>query len=61
MAFSLKEVQNSFIQSSPGYKECLFSILSKAYIVVLEYPQGICSLIFVVEVFMECLHILLFF
>ena len=39
------------IQSFPRYKVCLFSILSKAQVVDIKYPQGICSPIFVVE---EC-------
>ena len=51
VACSLKEVQNFFIQSSPRYKVCLFSILSKPHIIDIEYPQGICSPIFVVEEF----------
>ena len=50
-AFSLKEVQNFFIYSSPRYKVWLFSILSKAHKVGIEHPQGICSPIFVVEEF----------
>ena len=33
------------------YKLCLFSILSNAYIVDIEYTQGICSSIFIVEDF----------
>ena len=51
VACSLKEVQNFSIQFSPRYKLCLFSILSKAHIVDIEYPQGICSTNFVVEDF----------
>ena len=48
---SLKEVQTVFIQSSPRYKLCLFSMLSKANTVEIEYPQRIWSLIFDVEEF----------
>ena len=51
LACSLKEVQHFFIQSSPRYKVFLFSMLSKDYIVDIEYPQGICSPIFVAEAF----------
>ena len=35
----LTKVQNFFIQSSPKYKVCLFSVLSKAHIFDTEYPQ----------------------
>ena len=38
-----------FIQSFPRYKVCLFSIGSNPQLVDIEYPQGICSPIFVVE------------
>ena len=48
---SLKEVQNFFIQSFPQYKVCLFSIWSNPQIFDIEYPQGICSPIFVAEDF----------
>ena len=48
---SLKEVQNVFIQSSPQYKVCLFSILSKVHIVDIEHLQGICLPNFVAEDF----------
>ena len=47
----LKDSQNFFMQSSPRYQVCLFSVLSKARIVDIEYPQGMCSRIFVVEEF----------
>ena len=40
-----------FSQSRPKYKVCLFSILSNAHIVDIEYPQGICLPIFVAEDF----------
>ena len=40
-----------FIQSSPRYKLCLFSILSNAHIVEIEYQEGKCSSIFVVKDF----------
>ena len=39
------------MQSSPQYTVCLFSILLNAQFVDIEYPQGICSLIFFVEEF----------
>ena len=39
------------MQSPPQYKICLFSILLNAQIVDIEYRQGICSPIFVVEEF----------
>ena len=54
MAFvscSLKEVQNTFTQSFPRYKVYLYSMCSNAQIFDIEYPQGICSLIFAVEEF----------
>ena len=35
----LTKVQNFFIQSSPQYKVCLFSVLSKGHIFDTEYPQ----------------------
>ena len=47
----LKDSQKIFVQTSPWYKVCLFSILLNAKIVGIEYPQGICSSIFVVEEF----------
>ena len=37
------------LKSFPLYKVGLFSTLLKAQIVDIEYPLGICSLIFVVE------------
>ena len=43
VACSFRELHKFFIQSSPGYKLCLFS-----YFV---YSQGISSLVFVVEYF----------
>ena len=51
VAFSLRELQNFFTQFSPRYKLCLFSTLSKAHIVDIEYLPGICSLIFIIEGF----------
>ena len=51
VAYSLKELQNLFIQSSPRYKVCLFSILSKAHIVDIEYSQESCLPIFGVKDF----------
>ena len=50
-ACSYEDSWNFFIHSCPRYKVCLFSILSKAHIVYLEYLQGIWSSIFVVEEF----------
>ena len=46
-----KKKYNFFMQSSPLYKACLFSALSKAYIVDIEYPQEICLPIFAIEDF----------
>ena len=51
VACSFKELHKFFIQSSPGYKLCLFSALSKVHIVDIVYSQGISSLVFVVEYF----------
>ena len=48
---SLREIQNIFMQSSPRYKLYVFFILSNAHIVDIEYPQGICSPIYVAEDF----------
>ena len=50
-ACPLKDSQKIFVQTSPWYKVCFFSILLNAKIVGIEYPQGICSSIFVVEEF----------
>ena len=50
-ACSLMKVQNFFIESFPRYKVCLFSLLSKAHVVEVEYLQGICSSTFGVEDF----------
>ena len=44
-------MEKFFIQFFPKYKLSLFSILPNAHIVDIEYPQGICSPIFVVQVF----------
>ena len=49
----LKIPKNFFRQSFPWYKVCLFSIQLNAQVVDIEYPQGICSPIFVVEVLSE--------
>ena len=46
-----REMRKCFIQSSTRYRLCLFSILSNAHIVDIEYPETICSPIFVVEDF----------
>ena len=50
-ACSLTELQNFFIESFPHYKVYLFSMRPIAQIVHIEYSQGICSTIFVVEDF----------
>lgn len=42
-ACSLKDFQDSFIQSFPRYKLCLRSVWSIAWIADIEYPQGICG------------------
>ena len=42
-AYSPREIQNFFTQTSPRYKLWLFSIVSKAEIYDIEYPQGTCS------------------
>ena len=48
-ACSYREIHNFFIQSSPQYKPYLFTVLSNACMVDIEYLQEICSPIFVVE------------
>ena len=50
-AYSLKNSQNVLIQSFQQHKECFFSIPSNVQIVDIEYPQGICSTIFVAQEF----------
>ena len=50
-AHSLKISQNVLIQLSPRYKLCLFSISLNSQIICIEYLQGICFSIFVVEDF----------
>ena len=39
------------MQSFPRYRVCLFSILPKAHIIDIEYPQGTCSPNFFVKDF----------
>ena len=49
IACSLQDSQNVFIQSSPPYTSCLFSIPSNVHTKDTEYPQGICSPTFVMD------------
>ena len=51
VACSLGELQKNFIQSSPRYKLCLFSTISNAHIVDIEYLLGIRLSIFLIEDF----------
>ena len=48
---SLKDLHNLFMQSPPPYTLCFFYIPSNAHIIDIDYPQGICSAIFVVDDF----------
>ena len=47
----LKHSQSYFIQSFPQHKVRLFSSLPNAQFVAIEYPQGICSSIFITKDF----------
>ena len=49
VACSLKQIQNAFVRSFLQCKIPLFSMLSKNHIGDIEWPQGICSPIFVAE------------
>ena len=60
-ALSLRKLQNLFVRSFPRFKLCLFYILSKAHVVYIEYPQRVCSPIFVVEDFSRLFAHHLFF
>ena len=51
IACSFEGLQNFFIQSFPRYKVCLFFIWSNPQIAGTEYPQIICSPVFLVEDF----------
>ena len=51
IACSLKNSQNFLMQSLPLYKSCLFSMLLNEDIAAIRKPNGICSLIFVVDKF----------
>ena len=46
--FIYLDSQNFSIQSTPLYTSCLFSVPSNVHIIDTEYPQGMCSPIFVV-------------
>ena len=52
IASSLKNSQTFFIQSSPLYISCIFSIPSNVYILGIEHPQGICLPTFVADDFL---------
>ena len=60
VALFLREPQNFFIKPSPRCKLCLFFIASKTHIVDIGYPQGTCSPIFVLTIFLVYLPIYLF-
>ena len=49
-------IHNFFIQSLPMYKSCSLSMLLNEGIANIEKPDGICSLTFVVDEYVQDLH-----
>ena len=53
IACSFKASQNLFMQSLPVYTSWLFSMLLNKHIVDIEKPDGICSLTFFIDKFLN--------